>query len=202
MPFELVDPAGAVVGPVAAYLRDVQACGRSEATLRRMGWTCCGGSGSAGRRGWMGPGDPAEAADFCRWMPIAGKPGSAGGYAPATAAHCETVLRHFYDFHLEAGTGPMVNPFPLARGRGRAPGAHHNPMQPFPRGSGRACSGRGSRSGRRGSIPDQAFNDLFAGLASHRDRALIAFYISTGARAVGAAGRPRGWSPRRSRRSA
>ena len=30
------------------------------------------------------------------------------------------------------------------------------------------------------SIPDQAFNHLFAGLA--RDRALIAFYVSTGAR--------------------
>ncbi len=33
------------------------------------------------------------------------------------------------------------------------------------------------------SIPDQAINDLFAGLACNRDRALIAFYISTGARA-------------------
>ena len=53
-------------------------------------------------------------------------------YAPAVRAHCETVLRSFYDFHLEAGTGPLVNPFPLdrSRGGGRAH-AHHNPVEPF-----------------------------------------------------------------------
>lgn len=33
------------------------------------------------------------------------------------------------------------------------------------------------------SIPDQAFNELFAALASHRDRAMVAFYVSTGVRA-------------------
>ena len=37
MPFELVDADGGVVAPVAAYLRDVQACGRWEATLRSYG---------------------------------------------------------------------------------------------------------------------------------------------------------------------
>ena len=58
-----------------------------------------------------------------------------GEHAPATVAHCETVLRGFYEFHLEAGTGPMVDPFPLARHRrgGRA-NAHHNPMDAFTRG--------------------------------------------------------------------
>ena len=34
------------------------------------------------------------------------------------------------------------------------------------------------------SIPDEWFNQLFAGLGSHRDRALVAFWISTGARAA------------------
>jgi hypothetical protein len=55
-------------------------------------------------------------------------------YATATVAHSETVLRGFYDFHLEAGTGPMVNPFPLTRHRsaGRAH-AHRNPIEPFAR---------------------------------------------------------------------
>jgi hypothetical protein len=38
-------------------------------------------------------------------------------YAPSVRAHCETVLRSFYDYHLEAGTGPIVNPFPLDRSR-------------------------------------------------------------------------------------
>jgi site-specific recombinase XerD len=104
-------------------------------------------------------------------------------YVASTAAHCESVLRGFYDFHLEAGTGPMVNPFPLSRNRraGRDY-AHHNPMEPFV----------GQRSGRYRPkvvqraprcIPDQKFDELFAQLGSHRDRALAAFWVSTGARA-------------------
>ena len=44
-------PDGGVVAPVAAYLKDVQACGRRCA---RMGWTCCGVSGSTGLRAWNG----------------------------------------------------------------------------------------------------------------------------------------------------
>jgi hypothetical protein len=34
-----------------------------------------------------------------------------------------------------------------------------------------------------GRIPRSEFNEIFAGLPSHRDRALVAFYVSTGARA-------------------
>ena len=97
-------------------------------------------------------------------------------------AHCETVLRGFYDFHLEAGTGPMVNPFPLARGgRGRLQ-AHHNPMEPF---TGAARGRYRPRAARRAprQIPDERFDELFAQLGSHRDRALVAFWVSTGARA-------------------
>ena len=33
------------------------------------------------------------------------------------------------------------------------------------------------------SVPDGEFNEIFAALRSHRDRALVAFYVSTGARA-------------------
>jgi len=32
-------------------------------------------------------------------------------------------------------------------------------------------------------VPDSEFNEIFARLPSHRDRALVAFYVSTGARA-------------------
>ncbi|MER7048416.1 site-specific integrase [Streptomyces jumonjinensis] len=41
-------------------------------------------------------------------------------------------------------------------------------------------------------IPEQEFNDLFAGLKYNRDRALIAFYISIGARASELLGVPQG----------
>jgi site-specific recombinase XerD len=183
-PFELADAAGAVVGPAAAYLKDVQACGRSDATLRSYGmdllrwFRFCWAAGLEWDQVTR-----AEARDFCRWLLIAGKPGTDGGYAAATAAHCETVLRHFYDFHLEAGTGPMVNPFPLARGRAGRPGAHRNPMDPFPRGRAGLFRPRVAQRVPR-SIPDEQFSELFARLGSHRDRALVAFWVSTGARAA------------------
>src|SRR5579864_192024 len=157
-PYQLVDPCGDVVGPVTAYLNDLQGGGLPETTQRsyamallrwfRFAWAAGVPWDQATR---------AEARDFMRWLQQAGKPvrahwrtgrlpgegaarpgtvnpvtgrASPGrGYAPATVAHCETVLRAFYDYHLETGTGPMVNPFPLAR-PGRAH-AHHNPMEPF-----------------------------------------------------------------------
>ena len=77
----------------------------------------------------------------------------------------------------------MVNPFPLSRSRrgGRA-NAHHNPAEPY----------RDERSGRYRPavvqrmprcIPDKKFDQLFSALPSNRGRALVAFWVSTGARA-------------------
>ena len=111
---------------------------------------------------------------------VTGKSPPGPQYATATVAHGETVARTFYDFHLQAGTGPLVNPFPLARA-GRAH-AHHNPVDGF--GGQRAGLFR-PRVARRmpRQIPDRKFDELFAALGSHRDRALLAFWISTGARA-------------------
>ena len=210
-PYQLVDPCGDVVGPVTAYLNDLQGRGLPATTQRsyamallrwfRFIWAAGVDWDQATR---------AEARDFMRWLQVAGKParphwrtgrlpseGAAGpapgtvnpvtgkaspgsGYAPATVVHCETVLRAFYDYHLQTETGPMVNPFPLARA-GRAH-AHHNPVEPF----GRARAGlyrprQAQRIPRR--IPDGLFDELFAGLGSDRDRALVALWISTGARA-------------------
>ena len=74
-PFQLVDPAGVLVAPVAAYLRDVQACGRSEATMRSYGmdllrwFRFCWAAGLAWDQVTR-----AEAGEFCRWLRIAGKP--------------------------------------------------------------------------------------------------------------------------------
>lgn len=198
-PYRLVDGDGAVVEAVSEYFRDLQAVGRSTATLRSYGldllrwfrflWAVDVPWSRATR---------VEARDFCRWMLVAGKPrrshwrhqagsvqppSTVEAYAPSVRAHCETVLRCFYEFHLEAGSGPIVNPFPLdrARRRGRAH-AHHNPMEPF----------RNERSGLYRprvpsrvprSVSDDEFNEIFAKLPSHRDRAMVAFYVSTGARA-------------------
>ena len=92
------------------------------------------------------------------------------------------MLRHFYDFHLESGSGPLVNPFPLDRGRGGRSGAHHNPMEPFRDRRSGLFRPRVAQRVPRG-IPDEQFSELFARLGSHRDRALAAFWVSTGARA-------------------
>ena len=65
-------------------------------------------------------------------------------------------------------------------------------MQPFRRPARRAAYQPKEPKPAPRCIPDQAFSDLFAGLACNRDRALIAFYISTGARACELLGVPQG----------
>ena len=209
-PYRLLDADAAVVDPAATYFRDLQASGRSTTTLRSYGmdllrwfrftWAVDVPWAQATR---------VEARDFSRWIqvtekrrpvlapagdgagrgtpgapnPVTGKPSPGRRYAAATVAHSETVLRGFYEMHREPGSGPMVNPFPLARRRRGRPHAHHNPMDAF----------RNERAGlyrpkvpRRvpRCIPDDLFNELFARLGSHRDRALVAFWVSTGARAA------------------
>jgi len=207
-PYRLLDPDGVAVEAVAAFLRDLQAAGRSPATLRSYGmdllrwFRFLWAAGVAWERATR-----AEARDFCRWLQIAGKPArphwrrqgetptrsraatpapvaASNAYAASVRAHSETVLRCFYEFHRDAGSGPILNPFPLERSRrGRRAHAHHNPMEPH----------RNQRVGLYRptvphriprSIPDEQFNELFARLPSHRDRALVAFYVSTGARAA------------------
>jgi site-specific recombinase XerD len=194
-PYYLSGPDGGRVEPVSEFLRDLQAAGRPATTQR---------SYSLALLRWFRftwavdvPWDQAtrsEARDFCRHLQLAGTPGRpwtaatpvpgkrpAGvKYALSTVAHCETVCRGFYSYHLEAGTGPIVNPFPLAR-PGRAH-AHHNPMDAFARQKAGLFRPRVPRRVPR-QIPDAVFNELFARLSSHRDRALVAFWVSTGARA-------------------
>jgi site-specific recombinase XerD len=198
-PYRLVGADGVVVAAAASFFRDLLAAGRAEATVRSYGMDLLRWFrflGAAGVR-WDRA-TRAEARDFSRWLQGAGKQarprwrgGDAGGgaavpagaYAPSVRAHSETVLRAFYDFHVDAGSGPLVNPFPLDRSRrgGRAH-AHHNPMEPFR--SERSGLYRPRVPGRiPRSVPDSEFNEIFAGLPSHRDRALVAFYVSTGARA-------------------
>jgi integrase len=204
-PYVVVDPAGARVDAADVFFRDLQASGRPESTLRSYGmdllrwfrflW--------AVEVAWQRA-TRVEGRDFSCWIASARKPvhgrarrttpgklnavtgkSSPGvGYAPTTRAHSETVLRRFYDVHLEMGSGPLINPFPLDRSRrtGRA-NQHHNPMEPF-------------RPGRKGlyrptvpqriprCIPDKQFDAVFAALRCNRDRAMVAFWVSTGARAT------------------
>lgn len=100
-------------------------------------------------------------------------------YAPSTINHTTTVCKEFYAFQLRMGSGPIVNPFELRRGRSHA---HHDPEREFSLVRRQPLRQREANRVPR-SIPDGKFNDLFRRLRSNRDRALVAFYVSSGARA-------------------
>lgn len=95
----------------------------------------------------------AEVRDFVLWLRYATKPGqrtasavTAGTVNPVTRKkhldtryqvrtlrHSNAVLRTFYEYWIELGHPPLINPVPLDRRRGGRPGAHHNPMEPWQR---------------------------------------------------------------------
>ena len=208
-PWRLVDPGGEIVQPVAEYLKDLQAAGRAAATQRSYGmdllrwfrflWAI---DVAWDQVTW------AEARDFARRLqladkpargrrqakpvsrtrtagapnPVTGKPSPGPGYVAGDGCALRNCAAALLRLHVDAGTGPIINPFPLDRGR-RGRGANaRNPMEPH----------RMQRSGQfrprlqhriPRSIPDEKFNELFAQLPSLRDRALVAFWVSTGARA-------------------
>ena len=110
-PFRLLDPDGEVVPAVAAYFRELQASGRSAATLRSYGmdllrwFRFCWAVGLDWDRATR-----TLARDFSRWLQISGKPvrphwrvqsatEAAGpvqegqAYSASVRAHSETVLR-------------------------------------------------------------------------------------------------------------
>ncbi|MGH9303855.1 MAG: tyrosine-type recombinase/integrase [Acidimicrobiales bacterium] len=213
LPYRLLGADGTAIAPASAYFAELAACGRPATTQRSyamdlLRWfRFLGALGVAWNQATR-----SEARDFCRWLMLAPKPprphwrrrdaepppqrrkstppnaltgkrAPGPTYAPTTVAHAESVLRAFYDFHLEAGTGPMVNPFPLARGaRSGRVDAHHNPLDPVTnKRRGRYRPKLVQRAPR--AIPDELFDQLFARLSSHRDRALVAFFVSTGVRA-------------------
>src|SRR5450756_2189706 len=103
-PYRLVNGGGQPLVPVTEFLRTLQAAGRSEATQRSYGM------------------------DLLRWFRFTWAAGFA--WDQATRAEARDFCRWLYDYHLEAGTGPLANPFPLAR-MGRRANAHHNPLEPF-----------------------------------------------------------------------
>jgi len=115
--------------------------------------------------------------------PVTGKASPGETYAARTRRHARAVVRTFYEYHREMHGRPLINPFPKARSGEEDLNAHHNPMLPFRRPSRRAEYQPKEPKRIPRSIPDQAFNELFAALTCNRDRALIAFYVSTGARA-------------------
>lgn len=180
----LLDATGEPVEEVSEFFATMLACGASRSSLRSYGlallrwWRFL----AAVQVPWQRAGR-IEARDFVLWMRLVGPSQREGGYAPATINHALAVVKMFYADRMSAGDGPLVNPVPdAARRAGRRTQAHHNPMQPFAPGV-RAPFRQKMPEQIPRHLPDRLFDDLFAALRSDRDRALLAFYVSTGARA-------------------
>lgn len=206
LPFRVTDRDGQEAGPVSDFLKDLRARDLSLETLKSYGrallrwqrflWAVEHPWERAGR---------TEVRDFVLWLqqarkpvrprrPGAPRPGSVNsitgkrytgtGYAPRTINHNLTVVKEFYEFQSIAGRGPIVNPVPRPReadAAGRLH-AHHNPMERYQRHR-RAPYRQKEPKRIPRAIPDHLFDELFAKMPSDRDRAILAFYVSTGARA-------------------
>lgn len=204
MPWLVVDPAGEPVEPIARFLHDFVARDNRAgsvrsycyALLRWWRWL------KAVEVEWDQV-TSAEVRDFVLWLGQAVKPrlaartvsaATAGtislvtgkrylddSYQPRTVQHGNAVVRSFYEFWIEAGSAPLVNPVVLDRRGGRAH-AHHNPLEPFGAGA-RIRYNPKIPLRRPREIPDEWWKALFAALRSNRDRAILALAVSNGARA-------------------
>ncbi|HEX5534394.1 MAG TPA: tyrosine-type recombinase/integrase [Actinomycetales bacterium] len=112
------------------------------------------------------------------------KTGPAVTFAPRTINHQLSVLSAFYEFAIEADLGPLINPVPARHsGRRERADTHHNPMYDFsPRR--RAVYRQREPKPVWRAIPDDAVERIFEELRSNRDRALLSFWLSSGARAT------------------
>lgn len=180
----LLDATGAPVEEVSEFFATMLASGASFSSLRSYGlallrwWRFLAAIEVPWQRA-----SRIEARDFVLWMRLVGPAGRQTGYAPATINHALAVIKMFYADRIAAGNGPLINPVPDAEHRlGRRSQAHHNPMQLFAPGP-RAPYRQKMPERIPRHLPDRLFDELFATLRSDRDRALLAFYVSTGARA-------------------
>jgi integrase/recombinase XerD len=218
VPWVLADPDGRPVEPVAGFLRDFVARGNTAGSVRSYAyvllrwWRFLRAVGVS----WD-EATPAETRDLVLWLtrtvkprrsprtksaalagrvnPVTRKRHLDDGYQPRTVRHGNAVLRTFYDYWIERGEGPLVNPVPLDRARGSRPGAHHNPMEPF-RPEGRLRYNPRVPRRRPRAMPDERWAEFFASLRCNRDRAIMSLAISTGARAgelLGVAGADIDW---------
>lgn len=203
LPYVVVDAAGREVEPVSGYLRDLLVGDVSPLTCRSyghdllrwfrllwavdVGWEQATEAEVAALVGWLRTarnpqrrrrvgGYPAGSVN-----PRTGKPVLGAGYAPRTIAHTLSVVHGFYAFHLHFGRGPVVNPVPESKARRQAL-AHRSPIEPVP--AHRRARLRPKIPVRQPrAIPDSQWEQLFALMRCTRDRALLACYISSGARA-------------------
>lgn len=104
------------------------------------------------------------------------------GYSASTINLTLAAMRGFYEFHAHFGEGPAVNPVPESH-RQRLLNRHHAPDAPW-QVSRRSRLRQKTVEQSPRSIPDMQWDEMFASLRCDRDRALLACYVSSGARAT------------------
>ena len=206
VPWLVVDDAGLPVEPIHRFLRDFLARGNSVGSVRSYAF------GLLRWWRWLRVVDvgwdratSAEVRDLVLWLQLATKPGSASRtrsavtagtvnpvtgkhylgdrYARRTVRHSNAVVGSFYDFWIDAGSAPLVNPVGRQRVNGRRPNAGHNPLEPF-RLEGKVRYNPALPRQRPRTLSEENWVNLFGVLRSHRDRALLALAVSNGARAA------------------
>ncbi len=204
LPYLVVDGNGEAVEPVSAFLLDMLLTDASPLTLRSYGhdllrwWRLLGLVEVAWDRaarpevelmvGWLRVARNPQRERKDGASPAAGtvnlrtgKRALGAGYAASTINHALSVLSAFYAFHLRFGRGPLVNPVPVDAGRRRLL-AHRSPIEPQAQHRRAPLRQKLADQAPR-SIPDTLWDELFDTMGTHRDRALLAFYVSSGARA-------------------
>jgi integrase len=205
LPFVVVDGEGAEVPAVCEFLRELMAGDCAPSTCRSyafdllrwfrllaavgVGWEQAGRGEVREMVVWLRTSENPQRRRSDLAAPAAGsvnertgKARLAGGYAPATINHALSVVASFYEFHISQGRGPLLNPVPAPSRRGARVHAHHNPLEAFGDHRRAPYRQKQSRAAPR-SIPDDLFDELFAALRCHRDRAIVSLYVSSGARA-------------------
>jgi integrase len=199
-----MDADGREVEPVSAYLRDIVLGDASRLTCRSYAFDLLRWH----RLLWMlqtpwEKATEAEVAVLVGWLRQApnpqrrrrspgssppgsvnlktGKPALRAGYAPRTVNHALTVICGYYSFHSRFGAGPVLNPVPVSAER-RGALAHRSPLEPAPVVRRARLRQKVPVQAPR-AIPDHRWDEVFAEMGCDRDRALLEFYVSSGARA-------------------
>jgi integrase len=204
-PFVVRDGLGRDVEPVTAYLRDLVVSDSSRLTIRsyafgllrwfrllwvlEVGWERATEAEVVVLVGWLRSAvNPQRRRSSSQSAPAGsvnartGRPMLAAGYAPSTINHALSVVSGFYQFHAHFGQGPVVNPVPVAPQRRRAL-SHRSPLGVQVR-HGRARLRQKMPARLPRAIPDQRWDELFEAVGCDRDRALLEFFVSSGARAT------------------
>lgn len=217
VPFLVLDADGVPVEPIRRFLREFVARGNAAGSVRSYAfdllrwWRFLQVIGVE----WDQV-TSAEVRDFVLWLQQAGKSRRAprtrslatvgqvnavtrkqylgDRFSARTIRHSNAVLRCFYEFCIEAGGGPLVNPVVIDRGRGRRANAHHNPMEPF-RAEGRLRYNPKAPKAAPRAMPDERWVELFAAMRTRpgpRGAGVGDQHRRPGGGAAGAAGRRRG----------